>query len=539
MDGFEERRPGVVGGWIEAAGSIVGIEIAAAGEARVGEYIRDAGGPVASGRWAFGWTASRRGFETTDGGMTWAKEIPLPDPIASGRAVRERACGPIGCIAAGWLRVGWGVADREPPAEPPPPTPPPTHSAPSLELDCDPTMGPPAPEPPPERERIVPRRPVNTATARSPASGVYAGSTWGAVSSLPAFAGRGGPPMPADDLGLSVEASNGIDRAWRGVPLGRIYAWGPKSGEWDQLGRWQVRWQWPWGGWPDVRSSMVVAAPWTSLDAGRRALGIGPGPQTFWAIAEGDDADHALLLARHAPGSAVELLVLEADRPPLEARRSSGDAFADLEGATRMGGRWYIATGQGPGETDATIVWLLDGATARELVRVPRAGFESRPALRLARHTEGRAVGLVVDGQPDESRGTTQRWVAGIDVESRSIATPEPLAPVDLSDRTVSLCTGDDAGWEVDLPYPGTVRLRIGAGWTATLEGPVARMRLSRQRACVERVLGAVDSYASAPAEALTKWIPRAREQVHMIDASIFAARTRYALRCAGRTSQL
>ena len=31
MDGFEERRPGVVGGWIDAAGSIVGIEIAASG----------------------------------------------------------------------------------------------------------------------------------------------------------------------------------------------------------------------------------------------------------------------------------------------------------------------------------------------------------------------------------------------------------------------------------------------------------------------------------------------------------------------------
>ncbi len=74
MDGFEERRPGVLGGWIDAAGSILGVEITLDGELRAGEYIRDAGSPIASGRWAFGWTASRGGFETTDGGMTWTKE---------------------------------------------------------------------------------------------------------------------------------------------------------------------------------------------------------------------------------------------------------------------------------------------------------------------------------------------------------------------------------------------------------------------------------------------------------------------------------
>ncbi len=87
-DGFEERRPGILGGWIDAAGSVLGVEIAVDGTARIGEYIRDAGAPVASGRWALGWTASRRGFETTDGGMTWEKglESPGADFFSSERA---------------------------------------------------------------------------------------------------------------------------------------------------------------------------------------------------------------------------------------------------------------------------------------------------------------------------------------------------------------------------------------------------------------------------------------------------------------------
>jgi hypothetical protein len=551
MDGFEERRAGVVGGWVEAGGSILGIEVGVDGQARVGEYIRDAGAPVPSGRWAFGWTASRRGFETTDGGMTWIKEISLPDPIASGRLVHERACGPVGCIVAGWLRVGWGTPKQAPASEPRPRTPPPLHGPPRLELDCEPLAGPP-PDPPAAPARNASRLARGSAPPPSPAS-LYAGTTWGAVTELPTFAGRGGPAKPADDLGLSIDASNGIERALRAVPLARIYAWGPKTGEWDQLGRWQVLWQWPWGGWQDVRSSAVAAAPWTSLEGARRALGMGPAVATAWSMAESDDADHALLFARRTLGAvAIDALLLETDRPPVEAHRAGGEPFPDVEGAARLQGRWYIAATQSPGELAATVVWSLDGATAREFIRVPRAGFETRPALRLARRTDGRALGLVVDGQTDAMRGTTPRWVAGMDIETSSLSTPEPLAPVDLSDRPVSLCTEEDSGWEVDLPYPGTVRLRIGARWESALQSPVARMRFSRDRACVQRVLGSVDGYGSAPAQALTKGqhssVPsRAGQGVgprgaddkpgHLgaIEASVFSARLRYGLRCTAR----
>jgi hypothetical protein len=545
MDGFEERRPGVIGGWVDAAGAIVGVEISVDGEARVGEYIRDAGAPIASGRWAFGWTASRRGFETTDGGMTWTKEIPLPDPIASGRRVHERACGPAGCIAAGWLRVGWGALELAPASEPPPRIPPPLRTSPNLELDCE-ALGGPAPEEAGPAQAPAPastRRSLSRSTApRGPAGSIYAAPTWGAVSALPPFGGREGPAMPADNTGVSVEASSGIERTLRDLPLARIYAWGPKTGEWDQFGRWQVRWQWPWGGGQAVRSSAASAAPWTSGDAAGRALGKGPGTPTAWAVAESDDPDHALLVARRAmAGGAptIDILLLEADRPPIEAHRAGGEPFPDIEGAARLGGRWFVATTQSPGELAATVLWSFEGATAHEVVRVPRVGLEARPALRLARRADGRALGLVVDGQRDELRATTRRWVMAVDITSNSVATPEPLAPVDLSDRTVSLCTGDDAGWEVDLPYPGTMRLHIGPRWDSVLGAPLARMRVSHDRACVERVLGSVDGSTTAPSGALARATyrsaPGGRDGGRAIEVSVFSARVRHALRCTGR----
>jgi hypothetical protein len=542
MDGFEERRSGVVGGWIDAAESLVGIEVDMDGRARVGEYIRDAGGPVASGRWAFGATASRRGFETTDGGMTWTKEIALPDPIASGHQVHERVCGPVGCIAAGWLRVGWGATAQAPTAELPPQPPPRTHPPPNLELDCEPLAGPPLE---PLVRRATPRPAPGSLVVHTP-MGTYAGSTWGAVTEFPPFAGRAGPSIPADDLGLDIEVSNGAEHALRAAPLAHVYAWGPRNGEWDQLGRWQVLWQWPWGGWPDLRSSTAFAAPWTSLDAARRAMGKGQGVPTAWAIAEGDDPDHALLLARHALSSAaVDVLLLETDRPPIEVHRANGAPFPDVEGAVRMGGHWFVATTQSPAELLATVVWSLEGATAREIARVPRAGFEARRPLRLARRTDGRGLGLVVDGQFDAVRGTTMRWVASVDLDSSSLATPEPLAPIDLSDRNVTLCTGDDAGWELDLPYPGTVRLHTGTRWESALQAPVVRMHLSHERACVDRVLGSVDAYGStAPEELARRMRPfgagvpidkPGAAAVRTIEVNVFSARKRHGLRCVAR----
>jgi hypothetical protein len=503
-DGFEERRPGVLSGWVDAAGSILGVEIALDGSLHAGEYIRTAGAPLASGRFALGWTASGSGFETTDGGMTWNKEVPLPDPISEPRVGRVRACGPIGCAAAGWLRVGWGPREGSTAPDPPPARSRSAHRPPNLTLECEAVGSRPptslaassASPSPLVRPLLQPRR--------LGGGGYGPGSGAATLAEFRPFAGRAAPLLPAGEVGLSADAANALDRGLRSAPLARTYAWGPSSGEWDSLGRWQVRWQWPWGGSSDVRASAAGASPWSTLETAARAFG-GPGAPPEWVLIPGDDADHALLVARRAGAGVIVLETLDADRAPVDITQAGGEALPDIQAAVRSGGHWVLATAQGPSEPAAAVLWLVDGAVARELGRVPRIGQDAVPTVRLARRPEGAGVGpastvssvtvaLVVAGQ-DLERGALL-WVASFDPESHTFRDPEMLAPFDLSDRPVTPCTGDDGGWEVDLSYPAPVDVRVGGGWTSRLQGAVARVRLSRTAACLDRISASAASYS-------------------------------------------
>jgi hypothetical protein len=236
---------------------------------------------------------------------------------------------------------------------------------------------------------------------------------------------------------------------------------------------------------------------------------------------------------RAAGGTSADVVVLESDRAPVEVRRPGGDPFADVESSTRTGGRWYLSTAQAPGELAATVVWLVDGSAAREIARVVRTGTDNRQIARLAHRADGRAVGLVVDGQPDAQRGTTLRWVVGIDLESGAVGDPEALAPTDFSDRDVTFCTGDDGGWVLEVPYPGAVRVHSASGAEAALQSVLARVRLTRDHACLERATGSVE----APPEAFTPpaGAPRPRAETRTIDIGVLSGRTRYALRCSRR----
>jgi hypothetical protein len=63
-------------------------------------------------------------------------------------------------------------------------------------------------------------------------------------------------------------------------------------------------------------------------------------------------------------------------------------------------------------------------------------------------------------------------------------------------------------------------------------------MRLSRERACVERLVGSVEPYATVVPDALVR-SPRPPvsllRDVRAIDVALFSARLRYSLRCTTR----
>jgi hypothetical protein len=493
LDGIEERRPGVLGGWIEAGGTMLGFELSLDGRVTFGELVRgDVALPMVSGRYGLGWSASRGGFETTNGGMNWSA-ISVPEPIKPLREVTSRACGPVGCSAAGWLRIGWGTSAPTPnpplrAAVAPVPRP-----APSLLLDCESAD------------------PVATHEADREDA-------------------LGGPPLAAmgrESRVITYDGSDTLERAPRSGSIARAFAWGPRSGEWDRgnSARWVVRWAWPFGGRSEARASAAGPAPAIVLDAakggGVLALGLGLG----LTIAIGDDASHALLLARRSPRTEQVIFELEADRIPVEVRRADGEPLGDIESAVRASGRWYLATeapsARGMGRAES-IVWQVDGALARELARIPRTSApDGRIASgRLAARSDERTLGFVVDGQPLAERAGPTRWVAGIDLDTGSVVDVDLLGPFYLGDqRSIALCTADDAGFSLDLPLEGPSAIPISvssrsahgspASLFGALHGAFARVRLAPSQVCVERLAGSLDGSVIARTSPASWPVPR------------------------------
>jgi hypothetical protein len=249
--------------------------------------------------------------------------------------------------------------------------------------------------------------------------------------------------------------------------------------------------------------------------------------QNGWTVITGDDADHALLVARASLGSRIALL--ESGRGPLWLQQP----FDTVEGATRLGGNWYLATAGGRHEPAATVVWRVDGAVARELVTLPRPAFDAHGRLYLGRRSDGRALGIAVEGQPDIGRDSAL-WVVAVDPDTGDASDPEPLASMDASDGSHSFCGGDEPGWVLDIPYPASTDVRVGARWAATLSGATARLRLSSDRACVESVAGSTDREASTAPQELSGGtrILAPRPRARTIDATVYCARQYFKLRC-------
>jgi hypothetical protein len=529
LDGFEEREPGTLGGWVDAAGSMLGVRVREDGQVDVGAYIRDAGSPVVSGRYGLGWSPSRRGYETTDGGMTW-NTIEVPEPLS---APRERACGPVGCTAAGWIRVGWGSQkDATVPAGIPSLRAP-FHPPRELDLVCEGADPIPPSEPVDLSEPLVLRLPhfLSSPSLDTP-------------KEAPGLFRTPPPARRSDELMLWAEAVDPTVHFDERVPLARLYAWGPLVGDWARTSRWAVRWLWPYGGWRDVRSTSSAPAAFPTLDAARRILGQ-PGSANIvnWWMSVGDDATSALLLGKSL-GQDIAVLALDADRAPVEIHRADGEPFNQVDFAIRVETHWYIATPQAYGELPASVIWRVDGGVAREFTRVPRGAFDAPSAgVRLARRKDGRALGLVIDGQPPPDRGVALRWVLPLDLESGAPGEPESLGAADLGDRpVVPFCSDTDAGWILDTTWSATAHVALtdrsarGAPATGSLHNLYARERLSADHACIERLSGTYgltrEEFPPARTETSPSPASDSPDRGTSIVVSALRSRTRVPFRC-------
>jgi hypothetical protein len=364
--------------------------------------------------------------------------------------------------------------------------------------------------------------------------------TFNGLSELPSFSAHAAPALRDSDRGLSLEINDLVERSPRIGLLGRVYGWGPKTGEWDTLGHCQVKWLSPFAGWPDVRTTLPALPPPMIVDLTRSiSTYYSTYSRTSFTFAPGDDPAHALLVGRGSARPDGILFELEADRAPIEVRRADGEPFGDIEGVVRAAGRWFVAT-PAVGTASQTIVWEIEGGVARELARVPRALPDNQLGSRtkLARRSDGRAIGLVVDGQATAERGTAVRWVLPITLDNGAIAEPEPLGYVDLAGRSLDACGDDTVGWELDTSISAlsSVRVRLPQG-SGVLNTMLARLRLTTAHACVEALAGNFDAASTEKVSLLARsstapvrnFSPRPGE----VAVTAMSALQRYPLRCS------
>jgi hypothetical protein len=563
LRGVEERTPGVLSAWVAHSGRYVGVEVTLDGVAKHGPYVADLGTAVVSGRYGLGWTASRQGFETTDGGMTW-RPLVLPEPLESAGPAAGAAthgCGPLGCVLAGWIRVGWGDPTALAPSNDvmaQTPRSADVSSPGSLRLRCE-LAGKIAP----------PGLDASASTQTYSRYPYYRRYYYGRYYRTPTtqdwqpFFTLAAPKLGKDELGFSRRSDDLYDRSGSDEsnsghfdlsPLARFYAWGPKGIDWDSHGHFVVRFTSPFEPSTVLRATQPTPVPQYVTDSTNF---VGMGGYVTHAIQDvtfvpGDDVDHALLVVhRYSPtaGGLEGIVVeLEAERPATQVHRESGEPLGDIESAVRVGGRWYVATtepvatGRDAGTT--TTVWEIEGGAAREIVRIPRVAFDSgtRPAaVRLARRADGRVIAALVNGPPRTegaerpSRWETQAWALPIDVASGTIGEPESLGPTDGNDRRPRVCGAQDGGWVVDGRWPGGAIRVAGASGSQlsgyTSSGIYARYHVAADLLCVEKV--SLNGYATAATAGRL-----GRVDGPFAGVSIFADRARQALRCVDASSE-
>ena len=89
-----------------------------------------------------------------------------------------------------------------------------------------------------------------------------------------------------------------------------------------------------------------------------------------------------------------------------------------------------------------------------------------------------------------------------------------------------TLCTEDDAGWEVEMPYPQAVRATSPAGSSWVLRGTAVLARLGVERSCVAWVAGVAEG------DALSADRSSGGPGHVTIPASLLLPETRLSLRC-------
>ena len=522
LDGFEERAPGVLGGWVEAGGPVVGIAIALDGKVTAGPLRDDAGGAILSGRFGLSRAEGGGAAETTDGGMSWT-ELVLPETREDAEDPPSRACGPAGCVLSGWIRVGWGSPETRDDLSQPPPTEPPSVAwkPPSaLRLGCVeagqatpplPAERPkPAPPPPPPRSRTAPQ-PLGV-TAFSP------------------FRNTAPPALATDEIGFE-NGSLSDPGLW-------IYAWGRRGADWSRAGRWMARFDDRFDAAGGVRTTATSASPWTDEVAANDGVGRGTYGGQQWA-ASLDPSGRAALFSICQRGNACSLFGAGAGQPLLPLRDLAGrTALPRPSGAVRVGETWFFLSPQSERGGNEIVLWRADLGVARPVATMLRPQGPLSE-LWLVRRALGGGLGIMFMAPPEPGARAGVLHVFPIDPESGQLGDPIALGRKDTVVASAVRCGAQQDGWQVELrgsDVAPVIELRDGL---AGLEAAELRLRIDPGAVCLDgvaaRMNGAfVKSAAAAGTGAAGEALAGEAEGIPLAATERGTGR-RWTLRCSRR----
>jgi hypothetical protein len=491
LDGFEERAPGKVGGWVEHNGLYVGLEIDSAGEAKVGQVLADAGVSAVSGRYGLHWSSVRRGFQTTDGGLNWTA-IEQPDsvnaPSSNGaNGLRgEHVCSASGCMGEGWIRVGWGEPKAATqPATATPPAPPSLTS--SGRLRCEPLAL-------PAIARTIPGKPKGDDEDDRPRD-----------HKRSEFHGRAMPKLRPEWNVATSELYAPQERYSRSAPLGRLVAWTPKDGDWATQASFVVQWLSPFEDSSHVRTSAVSKLPSSLKDlvVQRNAMSAIIGDTR---ISVSEDSDHALLTSRSWTRRNRVVFTVSKQQTFEEVRREDGEDFDEIEASVFHEGRWFVAVT----ESDETKLFVIETGVAKLVSRAPRNGVTRLP-VRLAKLHESGNVLFALEAPARGSEGTEQ-WLLQSSLTNTPPVALAPKAQAFGVLGSLNVCKSTmkayayDGMTESSLPYNLEI-VDAQDKLQGTAHTLSAHVQLSKTNApCIARLSGTLDS-------GLASWAEAARSQ--------------------------
>jgi hypothetical protein len=498
LDGYEEREKGVISGWIEAGGPVVGLRITLDGKVTAGPLREDSGGALLAGRFGLSLGDNGRAAETTDGGQHWETfDLPERDEEPS-RANNTRACGPVGCALGSWLRVGWGR-----PAAPDDLRPVDAPTAPYLPLKVPQTLwfncelGAPAASPPP----AAAKGPTTAKAAPGPIRGGVIGVLHGAAhptaqgpvtpSGWNPFRGVAGPTLSNDEIGFD-------HGPYADTVLMRAYAWGKRGADWTRNGRWLIRFDDRFDTAGGVRSSAATAALWPDESSTGDAIGNGSYGSVNW-VAFLDPSGNAVL-ANACRGATCAYYSVGDGQPVLPVRDQTGRnntlsrPFAG--GAVRVGETWFFLT-QGA-SYDVVVLYRVDLGVARALGTYYRPARYGMDAPRLVRRALGGALGILVGSGPEPGERVGMWYVLPVDPESGALGEATPLVRRDYAGVLFDRCAPGQDGWlfESTFDSPAAVQLTTPGGY-ASFESLELRGRMDPGTVCVDRLASRVDGLSS------------------------------------------